>query len=106
MTVQLTLDDATAVPVDRRKLPPAQRWELFAADNPAAVAEVVSTARQLRDSGLRVSIARVWEELRERVHTVGEEYRLDNSLRAPAARALMATYPDLDGVFQTRRTRR
>jgi hypothetical protein len=105
MADQLTLDGAVEKP-DPRKLPPSQRWELFKAYNPHVLPEIRSTTVQLLDQGLRVSINRVFEEMRERIHTVGSEWRLDNSLRAPAALDAMATYPDdLADVFETRRRR-
>lgn len=102
---QLTLDGAVAE-IDRRKLPPAEQWHLFKGDNPHVLPEIRCTAVQLLDAGRRCSINRVFEEMRERVHTIGDEYRLNNSFRAPAARDAMATYPELADVFETRQARR
>jgi hypothetical protein len=102
---QLTLDGAVAR-IDRTKLSPEERWRAFLSENPHIPGEIAATARQLRDLGVRVSINRVFEEMRERVRTVGSTYRLDNSLRAPAARYVMRLYPDLDGAFRLREQRR
>jgi hypothetical protein len=102
---QLALDHAP-VKVVRHKLPPEEQWRLTVADNPWLPAELAATARQLLDLGKRVSINRVFEECRERVHTVGDEFALNNTIRAAASRHLMAHYADLAGVFETRKVGR
>ena len=102
---QLTFD-AGEVILDRRRLSPQQQWELFLDDNPRFVGELVRTLRQLVDAGRRPSINRAFEEMRERIHTVGNEYRLDNTLRAPAARHVINLHPEFADVLRLRRTRR
>ena len=104
MTEQLTLNATSEVTVGRPSL--EERWRLFKAEHPYALAEVARTTRELMEiSGRKPTVARVWEELRERIRTSGEPYRWDNSYRAFAAREVMEAYPDLDGVFRTRRSR-
>lgn len=85
---------------------PQQRWDAFVAANPTIRRELVATTRQLIDAGKRATIARCWEEMRERVWTTGSEWRLDNSMRAPAAAWLRDTHPDLAVNMRTRRARR
>lgn len=103
MTVeQLSLDSAPVVEPPR---PPSldDRYRAWLAANPSILTEIAKTARQLRDKGKRLSINRCFEEMRERVHTVGGEFVMNNSFRAPAARDVMVRFSDLAGVFETRR---
>lgn len=102
---QLTLDSAPVVdpPVPPRPLSLDDRYRRWVEDNPHVLDEIADTARQLSDRGKRLSINRCFEEMRERVHTVGDEFVMNNSYRAPAARDVMARHADLAGVFETRR---
>lgn len=102
---QLTLDARTEV--DVRRLPLDERWRLFIADNPHLVGEITRATRALLAARRTdtIGLGAVWEELRYRVHTSGDPYRLDNSLRAPAARWLMENVPGLDGAYTTRRSK-
>lgn len=93
MPEQLTMQLRPASPVVRSKLPLDERYRLWIADNPTILDEFAATARQLIDAGKRCSINRIFEECRERVHTVGDEYVLNNSFRAFAARDLIASRP-------------
>lgn len=105
MGEQLTLDAAPEVDHDPGRSPSLQeRFDTWLADNPHVFAEVVRVARHFRDAGDRVSINRVFEELRERLVTVGDRYRLNQDWRAPMARLVMDRCPDLDGYFATRRS--
>jgi len=103
-TEQLTIDAQPTVDLPRTALTPQQRWERFVAANPHIKAELVATSRQLIDLGKRATIARCWEEMRERVHTSGSEWRLDNSLRAPAAAWMRDRHPGLARHMRTRRS--
>lgn len=101
---QLSLDSAPVVPrVPPRPLTVEERYERWIAANPHVIGAVADTARQLRGQGRRVSINRCFEEMRERIHTVGDEYVLNNSFRPLVARAVMDRFEDLAGVFETRR---
>lgn len=101
---QLALDAQPTVAHDGRRPPLDVRYRDWLAANPAALAEVARTTRDLAaTTGRRPTIARVWEELRDRVHTTGQPFRWDNSYRALAARDVMELYPDLAGVFRLRR---
>ena len=102
---QLTLDAQPEVDVPGRGTP-QQRWDRFVAANPHILTELVDTARQLTGMGKRATIARCWEEMRERVWTTGDVWRLDNSLRAPAAAWMRDRHPDLAIHMRTRRDRR
>jgi hypothetical protein len=105
MAEQLTFDQATEVPVDPSRATPAERWDRFVTVNPHAKAAIVDCARQLDAQGRRVTIAVVWEELRGRVHTRGDVYRWDNSLRAPCAAWLRQEHPGLARHMRTRKGR-
>lgn len=95
MAEQLTLDHVPPGKQDRSKLSPADQWLLATAENPHLKRAIVDCARQLAGQGRRVTVAVLWEELRVRVHTVGDVYRLNNTWRAPCARWLVAEHREL-----------
>jgi len=106
MSADLTLDLAPLVipePAPTRE----QRWQAFAAANPHIERLLVASARELVNAGhRRLSMRMLWEHLRFRYAT--SVLRRDsiaalNNNHAPFyAKHLMATYPDLAGVFETR----
>ncbi len=106
MTEQLTIEQASEVHVDRTALTPQQRWQRFVVDNPHAKPAIVHACIQLLEQDRRATIAVVWEELRSRVHTRGDVYRWDNTLRAPAAAWLREQHPGLARHMRTRRSSR
>lgn len=108
MTVeQLSLDSAPVVPrVPDRPRTPQQKWDAFIDQHPWALDEIVRVTRELLDSGVRATIAVVWEELRYRFRTDGAPYRWDNSLRAPCAAQLRDEFPDVATHMRTRKDRR
>jgi hypothetical protein len=80
------------------------------AENPRVYGEVVRMAREWRaihGRTARVGIATLWEALRwqSSLYTRGDEFKLNNSYRAPMARLVMQREPDLIGVFETRERR-
>jgi hypothetical protein len=95
----------------RRKLqhdddPISARFHAFHADNPAVMARLVRLVREHVDAGAtRLSIGALFEDLRGRVETNGKPYQLDNSLRAPYVRQLVADHPEYARLFELR-TRR
>lgn len=105
---QLTLESAPVVHVDRAKPPrtPDEKWAAFLAANPHVLDQLADAARQLSKGGKRVSINRVFEELRERIHTTGDTWRLNNTYRRPAAEALIARWPaEFADLFELRKRR-
>ena len=75
--------------------------------NPRVYGEVVRLAREWRaihGPTSRVGIATLWEHLRwsSGIATTGDDFKLNNTWRAPMARLVMAREPDLAGVFETR----
>lgn len=85
------------------------RWEAFHAANPHVAAHLARLARERMARGRRrLSIKMLWELLRDDyIETTGEDgRRLNNDLTAPYAKHLMATYADLQGVFETRTSAR
>jgi hypothetical protein len=102
VTEQLTLDAGPIPDIPRHRLPPAEQWQLACDDNPHLEQAVVDCARQLKEQGRRVTVNRIWEELRERIWTQGDSFRMNNTWRAPAAAWLKREWPDLAGDVKTR----
>lgn len=110
---QLGLTFHAAVPA--RATPPApaprtaasldDRFARWAEDNAHAIASIRAAALAERAAGAtRLSIAKLAEELRAdpRIATVGGEWKINNSYRAPLARLLMDQEPALRGCFEVR----
>jgi len=82
-----------------------RRFEQFHAENPHVMAKLREIALAVKRSGKKqFGIAALFERLRwiSEFETSNDAYKLNNSLRAPYARALMAQEPDLRGFFETR----
>jgi hypothetical protein len=103
---QLMLPDAREVATVRSKLPPVEQWELACADNPHLKRAVVDCAVQLAEQGRRVTVAVLWEELRSRIHTVGDVYQLNNTWRRPAAEWLVSVRPEFASSIKLRKAGR
>ena len=75
--------------------------------NPDLYGRLVSMALGLRSSGFkRFGIAWLFEVIRyEYAVKYGEDFKIDNSLRAAYARFIMANEPALRGIFTTRRSK-
>lgn len=93
--------------------PPAltleERFADFRLANPHVERLLVQYARELMAMGhTRLSMKMLWERVRFEyaTRTKGDSRAaLNNDYTALFARRLMATYPDLDGVFETRQRR-
>lgn len=104
MTVEQLVLDAQPE-VSPRDLTIPERCEQFHRANPHVLAEAARVARFFLSRGQRPSIDRIWCELRERLVTTGDSFRLNQDYRAFYARLLMATWPEaFDGVFEVRST--
>lgn len=82
-----------------------ERFRVFHAANPHVLDEMLRLAREHLDRGAtRLGCKALWEQLREsiRVCKLGD-WRLDNSLTAMYARALLEAEPRLVGVIEIRR---
>lgn len=81
-------------------------WQ-FHEGNPHVYARLAALARELVGRGRRrIGIGMLFEVLRwHHMSTVGDAdgFKLNNNYRALYARLLMASEPDLDGVFALRR---
>lgn len=75
----------------------ATEWSAFVASRPGAIAKIVACALRLAREPGHIAIAKVWEDCRRRI-----KGGLDQNHRAPAARWLMATVPELAGRIRTR----
>lgn len=85
-----------------------RRFEAFHAENPRVYQTLVRLAREARAAGKeRIGIAMLYEVTRWQLslQTTDEEFKINNSYRSRYARLIMATEPDLQGVFETREIR-
>lgn len=92
---------------DRGRPSIEERFRAFHAANPHVLEEMLRLAREHLERGAkRIGCKALWEQLREslRVRRVGE-HKLDNSLTALYARALLEAEPRLVGVIEVRRRR-
>lgn len=85
------------------------RFERFHAANPQVYDNLVALARQFRDKRRdgKIGIAMLYEVLRWNYYmTVDseEEYKLSNDFRACYSRLIMEREPDLDGIFNIKRS--
>ena len=102
---QLTFESQPDLVITSRRGTPQEQWDRAVAANPWLIGEVVRTLRQLADAGKRPTMNRAWEEMRERVHTRGAEWRMNNTWRAPAARHVIRLHPEFASIIQTRKSR-
>lgn len=105
-TTQPTLFDlAPIVPLTGEYETLDDRFWAFHKANPAVYRALVALARQLKAAGRhRFGIGALFERLRfeAALHTWGDEFKLNNSLRSRYARLIMRQEPDLDGFFEVR----
>lgn len=91
-----------------KRLTIEERFSLFNAQNPHVLQEMLRLARQKLEHGeTRIGAKALWEQLREsiRVNKLGT-YKLDNSLTALYARALIEIDARLASVIETRRRKK
>lgn len=81
-----------------------KEFEAFIADYPEVMDLWADLTRNiLRASGMRhIGFPCIWETSRYQIITNRKPYQLDNNMRSFAARAVMAKYPDLAGVYEIR----
>lgn len=84
-----------------------ERFAEFHSANPAVYAELVRLARELRASGhRRLGIRMLWEVLRWQrmldIEAGVSPYKLNDHYVPYYARLIMATEPDLVGIFEIR----
>lgn len=83
-----------------------QRFLTFHSQNPHVMARLVELVDwHVSQGARRLSIGALFEELRGKVETNGRPYSLDNSLRAPMVRALIADRPEYTDLFELRQRR-
>lgn len=85
-----------------------QAAERFDRENPHVYELLKRFAKQVKDRGrARFGIAAIYERVRWEVaiETNDGEFKLSNNHRAYYSRKLMAQYPDLEGLFQTKENR-
>lgn len=81
-----------------------KEFEAFIADYPEVMDLWADLTRNiLRASGMRhIGFPCIWETSRYQIISNRKPYQLDNNMRSFAARAVMAKYPDLAGVYEIR----
>lgn len=89
------------------ELTAAEKFEAFNRDNPHVYQILVRLAREWvnRTGRRRVGIAILWERMRwELAVQTNEAPKLNNDYRAHFARMIMRQEPDLEGLFELRRS--
>lgn len=88
-----------------------ERFAAFHAKHPEVLEQLVAMCRQARSRGRRhLGIGMLWEAMRwnrllEGLPDPAETHYLNDHYRSRYARLLMAEYPELDGIFETRQLR-
>lgn len=85
----------------------AERWVTFHRANPDVYDKLVEVARFVHAHGSRrVGMKFLYERVRwlSEIETVGEKWKLNNTFTAFYARLLMFDHPDLDGLFELRKS--
>ena len=74
-------------------------------ENPQIPAILANKAREMRGRGQRVSITALfeWARLEHYELSKHDPFKVNNNLKAAFSRELMERYPDLQGVFETRK---
>lgn len=77
-------------------------------ENPEMCNTIAKQAIRMKKRGFRVSVSALFEWARiEHFNLSGNcsPFRVNNTIKAAFARELMKRYPELEGVFETRRAR-
>lgn len=83
--------------------PIREAFEDFHAAHPEVFEYLSNVARSLLRAGRdRISMKQVWEVARYRMDIAGKPYKLNNNYTSLYARALIAAYPELGDVIETR----
>lgn len=84
----------------------AERAARFDARNPHVYRSLVKVVRFAKERGLeRFGISAAFEVVRfEAIKTVGSHYKLNNNHKPYYAREIMRREPDLEGIFEVRKT--
>jgi hypothetical protein len=83
-----------------------ERFAAFRQRHPWFLSRLASMAAERKAAGAtRVSMKALFEQLRGEMGPSGDGYSLDNSYTPYAARLLMERWPELDGLFVTRRAK-
>jgi len=86
-----------------KRLPIGARFQRHLVDHPEVEKNLVRLARREKRRGTsRCSIRKLWESAR---HSNGKLSGMDDHFHALYSRRLMVKYPDLGGMFRTRRRR-
>ena len=90
----------------KKKINWDERFSEWRRENPDAWRRICTEALRLAAVKKRFSVKRIFEALRDSADfNRTEKFKLNNSYTAPAARALIALYPELERKIETRRTR-
>ena len=101
------MTDQLAIDFDHREDAIDRAFNAFRRANPHVEVELVRLTRELQGKGVeRVGMKMLFEVLRwSALRTTGDDFRLNNNYTARFARRIMARYPDLAGVYETRELR-
>lgn len=94
----------SAVVVRRERLTAEESFAKFCRRNAWFLPTLAERAFELRIRGARrLSMKQLFEEVRGQVTDQGTTFRLNNDWTALASRRLVELYPDLGGLFSTRK---
>ena len=87
----------------------AKKFELFHASNPHVYSALVTLARRFRDKNrsAQTGIAMLYEVLRWEYYLATDsedDFKLCNNYKAFYARLIMANEPDLQGIFNVKKS--
>lgn len=92
------------VKVDNKRPTAEEAFGQFCRRTPTFVRDLARMTYDERLKGnQRVSMKKLFEDLRTRKEYQDNPFRLDNNWTALASRKVMELYPDLDGAFELRR---
>lgn len=85
-----------------------QKFREFDEKNPHVYTQLVKLTKDLRARGHRkIGMQMLFEVIRWRsmLRTEGDPFKMNNNYAGRYARKVMAEYPELDGIFETRTLR-
>lgn len=101
--MQSVIDRAKPAPAHTTKLTIQEHFTRFHQANPHVYELLVSLAWTERNNGAkRLSIAKLWENIRKQIETTGRDFKLNNNFRSRYVRLIEDNEPGLRGLFRKR----
>lgn len=83
-----------------------ERFIDFHARHPEVMAKLIELIREVRGRGKKCGIRTLWEKMRwsfEIERDAAADFKLNDHYHSRYARLILATHPEFDGFFETRR---